>query len=695
MSSASASHSSRWDCAQRPSSARRTASATFSIRASRASAAAFFAAACSRTSAAAFESRSTAVFLREIDFAAAATAASAAVRRAASSSYAASRASGVSSKASSSSPSSSSSPAALPNAAVASLAAAVTALRVDAVLRRRLDSAAAAHSDTAVARASDWRRRPARTSAVFDARDGRSARASPATFATPARSTFNSLDTRVACEPLTPAIADALGGGSGSRFQLGRLPPAAVAGAPDETSSHPCRGGEPSVESPEEPPSLPSPPFRPSTLLAAPPTFSSPPPRTASTIQLSSSAILSSISRSPSARSTTCSKSESAQDDHSPPPGLNSHSLTPTPGLHARPSDPSASARCISSLKSASPRTNSSRRGSSLLLCTVLSGANASVLTQRRYSSEYTGRASMRSSSAHSRDARLSTSATDRRRPDAMDWDSSRLLVSSIDLLGESESDSSPYSSGEAALDGPSPMSRSISISPARSLPSDTPSSAATSPAISQSSHSRSSVGKALPSSASKRRSALRPTTSSRSEQSPAVSSSISVTGAIASTLSGRPASEGRLCLPRSRAVSRSTSVGESSFARCASTTARNASASASPRSSPKPCSSSMHSPISLHPRTSLDRGVSRAMHAAKRGARLPVANTRSQMRIVTSVGRTLTKSVRSHCDEIMPQTMLSGARVSRWRPTAGRWMCSSLANTLWSSLAAAMPSLK
>ena len=694
MSSASASHSSRWDCAQRSSSARRTASATFSIRASRASAAAFFAAACSRTSAAAFESRSTAVFLREIDFAAAATAASAAVRRAASSSYAASRASGVSSKASSSTPSSSSSPAALPNAAVASLAAAVTALRVDAVLRRRLDSAAAAHSDTAVARASDWRRRPARTSAVFDARDGRSARASPATFATPARSTFNSSDTRVACAPLTSAIADALGGGSGSRFQFGRLPPAAVVGA-DETSSHPCRG-KPSVERPEEPPpSPPSPPLRPSTLLAAPPTFSSPPPRTASTIQLSSSAILSSISRSPSARSTTCSKSESAQDDHSPPPGLNSHSLTPTPGLHARPSDPSASARCISSLKSASPRTNSSRRGSSLLLCTVLSGANASVLMQRRYSSEYTGRASMRSSSAHSRDATLSTSATDRRRPDAMDWDSSRLLVSSIDLLGESESDSPPYSSGEPALDCPSPMSRSISISPARSLPSDTPSSAATSPAISQSSHSRSSVGKALPSSASKRRSALRPTTSSRSEQSPAVSSSISVTGAIASTLSGRPASEGRLCLPRSRAVSRSTSVGESSFARCASTTARNASASASPRSSPKPCSSSMHSPISLHPRTSLDRGVSRAMHAAKRGARLPVANTRSQMRIVTSVGRTLTKSVRSHCDEIMPQTMLSGARVSRWRPTAGRWMCSSLANTLWSSLAAAMPSLK
>ena len=62
-------------------------------------------------------------------------------------------------------------------------------------------------------------------------------------------------------------------------------------------------------------------------------------------------------------------------------------------------------------------------------------------------------------------------------------------------------------------------------------------------------------------------------------------------------------------------------------------------------------------------------------MHAAKSGARLPVTNTRSQIRIVTAVGRTLTKRVRSHCEEMMPQTMLSGARVSRWSPTAGRWM--------------------
>ena len=66
-------------------------------------------------------------------------------------------------------------------------------------------------------------------------------------------------------------------------------------------------------------------------------------------------------------------------------------------------------------------------------------------------------------------------------------------------------------------------------------------------------------------SSASMRRSAFGPATSARSDSSPAVSSSISVTGGIASTLSGSPASDGRLCLPRSRAVSTSTRCGESS----------------------------------------------------------------------------------------------------------------------------------
>ena len=274
-------------------------------------------------------------------------------------------------------------------------------------------------------------------------------------------------------------------------------------------------------------------------------------------------AILSRISKSPSARSTTCSKRESAQDDHSAPPGLNSHSFTPTPCLHAKPSDPSASARCIRSLKSASPRTNSSRKGSSLLLCTVLSGRSARTLTQRRYSDEYTGRLSMRSSSAHSLDARPSTSATERRSPDAIDWDSSRLLVSSIEYLpGDSEPDSSPYSSGDPDRDltGASPMSRSISTSPNRSTSSMSSLSVA-SPAISQSSPS--SV--VFPPSASMRRSAFGPATSARSDSSPAVSSSISVTGGIASTLSGSPASDGRLCLPRSRAVSTSTRSGESS----------------------------------------------------------------------------------------------------------------------------------
>ena len=54
-----------------------------------------------------------------------------------------------------------------------------------------------------------------------------------------------------------------------------------------------------------------------------------------------------------------------------------------------------------------------------------------------------------------------------------------------------------------------------------------------------------------------------------------------------------------------------------------------------------------------------------------------------------------MTKSVRSHWLLIMAGTMLSGAMVSRCRPTAGKCACTSLQNTLWSSFAAAMPSEK
>ena len=54
-----------------------------------------------------------------------------------------------------------------------------------------------------------------------------------------------------------------------------------------------------------------------------------------------------------------------------------------------------------------------------------------------------------------------------------------------------------------------------------------------------------------------------------------------------------------------------------------------------------------------------------------------------------------MTKSVKSHWALMMAGTMLSGAIVSRCRPTAGKWWCTSLQNTLWSSFAAAMPSEK
>ena len=102
-----------------------------------------------------------------------------------------------------------------------------------------------------------------------------------------------------------------------------------------------------------------------------------------------------------------------------------------------------------------------------------------------------------------------------------------------------------------------------------------------------------------------------------------------------------------------------------------------------------------MASPMSPAANTSPALGSRSARAAAKSGARDFVANTWSHTSVVASAGRTLTKRVRSHWDAMIPVTMSSGAKDSRWSPIAGRCAWSKAANTRWSSFAAAMPSLK
>mmetsp|Transcript_3371 Transcript_3371/g.11352 ORF Transcript_3371/g.11352 Transcript_3371/m.11352 type:complete len:947 (-) Transcript_3371:2316-5156(-) len=235
-------------------------------------------------------------------------------------------------------------------------------------------------------------------------------------------------------------------------------------------------------------------------------------------------------------------------------------------------------------------------------------------------------------------------------------------------------------SSDDVDAAGGSVISHPSSSSPSTASSAPPPSSSASSPSPSFPQVTSLSARSVASASASARSNARADITSERSLTIPETISSVSVNGGVSLTDCGSPSSDFLRRLPRSRATSISNFEGCNGPSRSVFTLATNPSTSTS---LPSRCNSSIASPISEHAMTSSALGDSSARHDANSGARFFALNTSSHTRIVASVGRTFTNKVSSHCELMMPHTMLSGASDSRWSPTPGRCACRRREKTL------------